>query len=133
MVESTINFEQDRVESVTQIDAAKTEGQKLQQSINDKDIDQVKISVENLKQKVDEINQKQLLPGGLQIKSFYDRSKLVDSALFTVIKVLIEGVILVIAILFLFLGRYERRKGIEELNLAIDLFFNTPNGTVTRI
>lgn len=25
---------------------------------------------------------------------------------------------------FLFLGRYERRKGIEELNLAIDLFLN---------
>ena len=29
---------------------------------------------------------------------------------------------------FLFLGRYERRKGIEELNLAIDLFFKlNPN------
>ncbi|MEY4148770.1 MAG: Cation efflux system protein CzcA [Pseudomonadota bacterium] len=60
--------------------------------------------VTRIKTKVDEINQKQLLPGGLQIKSFYDRSKLVDSALFTVVKVLIEGVILVIAILFLFLG-----------------------------
>ena len=60
--------------------------------------------VTRIKAKVDEINQKKLLPGGLQIKSFYDRSKLVDSALFTVVKVLIEGVILVIAILFLFLG-----------------------------
>jgi cobalt-zinc-cadmium resistance protein CzcA len=60
--------------------------------------------VTRIKTRVDEINQKQLLPGGLQIKSFYDRSKLVDSALFTVVKVLIEGVILVIAILFLFLG-----------------------------
>ena len=60
--------------------------------------------VSRVKTKINEINQKKLLPGGLQIKAFYDRSQLVDSALFTVSKVLIEGVILVIAILFLFLG-----------------------------
>jgi cobalt-zinc-cadmium resistance protein CzcA len=60
--------------------------------------------VTRIKTKVNEINEKKLLPGGLQIKSFYDRSQLVDSALFTVVKVLIEGVILVIGILFLFLG-----------------------------
>jgi cobalt-zinc-cadmium resistance protein CzcA len=60
--------------------------------------------VTRIKAKVMEINEKKLLPGGLQIKPFYDRSKLVDSALFTVVKVLIEGVILVIGILFLFLG-----------------------------
>jgi len=60
--------------------------------------------VTRIKTKVKEINEKKLLPGGLQIKPFYDRSELVDSALFTVVKVLIEGVILVIGILFLFLG-----------------------------
>jgi cobalt-zinc-cadmium resistance protein CzcA len=60
--------------------------------------------VSRVKTKVNEINEKKLLPGGLQIKSFYDRSVLVDSALLTVVKVLIEGVILVIGILFVFLG-----------------------------
>jgi hypothetical protein len=42
---------------ITQIDLAKNEAQNLQQSINNKDIDQIKISLSNLKQKTDEINQ----------------------------------------------------------------------------
>jgi cobalt-zinc-cadmium resistance protein CzcA len=50
------------------------------------------------------VNAKGILPGGLQITPFYDRSELVDAALYTVVKVLIEGIILVIVILFLFLG-----------------------------
>jgi cobalt-zinc-cadmium resistance protein CzcA len=45
-----------------------------------------------------------MLPHGLQIVPYYDRSELVDAALHTVTKVLIEGIILVIVILFLFLG-----------------------------
>ncbi len=60
--------------------------------------------VTRLKIKVDEINQKKLLPGGLQIVAFYDRSDLVNSALSTVAKVLLEGVILVVIVLFVFLG-----------------------------
>ncbi|MFM1911044.1 MAG: Cation efflux system protein CzcA [Pseudomonadota bacterium] len=60
--------------------------------------------VARIKTKVDEVNQKGILPGSLQITPFYDRSELVDSALYTVVKVLIEGIILVIIILFLFLG-----------------------------
>jgi hypothetical protein len=40
-----------------QIDSAKSEAQKLQQSINDKDIDQIKISLSTLKQKTEEIKQ----------------------------------------------------------------------------
>ena len=43
-------------------------------------------------------------PGGLRIVPYYDRSELVDEALWTVTKVLIEGVILVVVVLFLFLG-----------------------------
>lgn len=57
-----------------------------------------------VKARVQEINEKGMLPDGLQIKPYYDRSELVDAALHTVIKVLIEGVLLVIVILFLFLG-----------------------------
>lgn len=60
--------------------------------------------VSRIKARVDEVNAKGILPGGLQITPFYDRSELVDAALNTVVKVLIEGIILVIVILFLFLG-----------------------------
>jgi len=60
--------------------------------------------VSRIKERVAEVNAKGMLPGGLQITPFYDRSELVDAALHTVVKVLIEGIILVIIILFLFLG-----------------------------
>jgi cobalt-zinc-cadmium resistance protein CzcA len=60
--------------------------------------------VGRIKTKVAEVNEKGILPGSLQITPFYDRSELVDAALNTVVKVLIEGVILVVIILFLFLG-----------------------------
>lgn len=60
--------------------------------------------VSRIKARVKEINAKGMLPSGLQIVPFYDRSELVDAALYTVVKVLIEGIILVIVILFLFLG-----------------------------
>ncbi|MEG0556929.1 MAG: CusA/CzcA family heavy metal efflux RND transporter [Comamonas sp.] len=60
--------------------------------------------VTRVKERVDEINTKGMLPGGLQIVSFYDRTDLVDSALWTVGKVLIEGIFLVVVVLFIFLG-----------------------------
>jgi cobalt-zinc-cadmium resistance protein CzcA len=60
--------------------------------------------VSRVKAKVNEINRSGLLPEGLQIVSFYDRSELVNSALWTVTKVLLEGIALVIVVLFLFLG-----------------------------
>ena len=44
------------------------------------------------------------MPDGLQIVPFYDRTDLVNAAMFNVAKVLIEGVILVVILLFLFLG-----------------------------
>jgi len=60
--------------------------------------------VGRVKEKIAKINSLKLLPGGLQITPYYDRTDLVDSALWTVTKVLIEGVLLVIFILFIFLG-----------------------------
>ncbi len=60
--------------------------------------------VQHVKARVDEINAKGMLPDGLRIAPYYDRSELVDAALATVSKVLMEGIILVIVILFLFLG-----------------------------
>ena len=60
--------------------------------------------VSRVKKRVAEINERGMIPGGLQIVPYYDRSELVDSALWTVTKVLLEGVVLVVIILFLFLG-----------------------------
>jgi cobalt-zinc-cadmium resistance protein CzcA len=60
--------------------------------------------VSRVKARVKEINDKGMLPGGLQIVPFYDRTELVDSALWTVVKVLMEGVALVVIVLFVFLG-----------------------------
>lgn len=60
--------------------------------------------VGRIKAKVAEINQNNMLPGGLQIVPFYDRTELVDSALTGVAKVLAEGIILVVIVLFIFLG-----------------------------
>ena len=60
--------------------------------------------VARVKDRVDQINSQGLLPDGLQIVPYYDRTELVDSALFTVGKVLVEGIFLVVVILFIFLG-----------------------------
>lgn len=60
--------------------------------------------VSRVKSRVDEINAKGMLPDGLKIVAYYDRSELVDAALWTVTKVLLEGVVLVVVVLFLFLG-----------------------------
>lgn len=60
--------------------------------------------VSRIKKRVQEINDKGMLPGGLKVVPFYDRSELVDAALWTVTKVLLEGVVFVVLVLFLFLG-----------------------------
>jgi cobalt-zinc-cadmium resistance protein CzcA len=51
--------------------------------------------VSQIKEKVDLINSKGMLPDGLKIVPYYDRSELVDAALGTVTKVLMEGIVLV--------------------------------------
>ena len=60
--------------------------------------------VEGLKARVNEIHAKGLLPNGLRIVPFYDRIELITEALNTVYKSLAEGVVLVVVVLFLFLG-----------------------------
>ncbi|QSB01285.1 efflux RND transporter permease subunit [Methylomonas sp. EFPC1] len=60
--------------------------------------------VSRIKARVAEINAKGMLPNDLKIVSYYDRSDLVDAALHTVTKVLLEGIVLVVIVLFLFLG-----------------------------
>jgi heavy metal efflux system protein len=60
--------------------------------------------VSRVKDRVAEINRKHMIPGGLRIVSYYDRSQLVDAAIHTVTEVLAEGVVFVIVVLYLFLG-----------------------------
>jgi cobalt-zinc-cadmium resistance protein CzcA len=60
--------------------------------------------VQAVKGQVEEINGKNILPGGLSIVPFYDRIELIEAALHTVYKALVEGIVLVVAVLFLFLG-----------------------------
>jgi heavy metal efflux system protein len=60
--------------------------------------------VSRVKARVAEINSKHMIPGGLRIKPYYDRSQLVDAAIHTVTEVLGEGIVFVIIVLVLFLG-----------------------------
>lgn len=55
---------------------------------------------------VDELNNK-LLPEGVNIHAFLDRSTLVDTTLNTVSKTLLEGMALVIIVLIIFLGNWR--------------------------
>ena len=60
--------------------------------------------VEKIKARVEEINTGNMLPDGLRVTPYYDRSNLVDAAVATVTRVLEEGIVLVIVILVLYLG-----------------------------
>ncbi len=60
--------------------------------------------VSRVKERVAELNSKNMFPNGLRIKPYYDRSELVDAAIHTVTEVLGEGVLLVVIVLVLFLG-----------------------------
>lgn len=58
--------------------------------------------IRDVKKKVEEINAK--LPEGVTVEPFLDRSKMVDNAIHTVEKNLLEGALIVIFVLVIFLG-----------------------------
>jgi cobalt-zinc-cadmium resistance protein CzcA len=60
--------------------------------------------VKAVKEKVDAIHGDKLLPQGTTIVPFYDRIELVSAAVNTVRDALIEGIVLVVLVFFLFLG-----------------------------
>ncbi|MBM4134322.1 MAG: efflux RND transporter permease subunit [Nitrospira sp.] len=60
--------------------------------------------VNAVKAKVEGLHREHVLPGGLRLVPFYDRIELVSAAIHTVRDALIEGVVLVILVLFLFMG-----------------------------
>ncbi|OGV97877.1 MAG: cytochrome-c peroxidase [Nitrospinae bacterium RIFCSPLOWO2_02_FULL_39_110] len=61
--------------------------------------------VSAVKERVKEVNW--VLPEGVSIKPFYDRTELVDLALSTIEKALMEGVLLVVIVLYLFLRNFR--------------------------
>ncbi len=74
--------------------------------------------VTRIKERVAEINAKNMIPGGMKIVPYYDRSRLVDAAIHTVTEVLAEGIVLVIVVLFLYLGDL-RSSLIVSANLVL--------------
>ena len=60
--------------------------------------------VTRVKERVAQINARNMIPDGLKIMPYYDRSRLVDAAIHTVTEVLAEGIVLVVVVLFLYLG-----------------------------
>lgn len=61
--------------------------------------------VKKVKEKIERINK--TLPNGIVVEAFLDRSALVDRAIGTVAKNLIEGALIVIFVLVLFLGNFR--------------------------
>ena len=60
--------------------------------------------VEEVKTKVEDLQQNHILPAGTKLVPFYDRIELVTAAINTVRDALIEGVVLVVFVFFFFLG-----------------------------
>jgi heavy metal efflux system protein len=78
--------------------------------------------VEGVKSKLDEM--KATLPAGVSINVFYDRSSLVERAVHTVKKALLEAVVLVLILLVLFLGNIRAAITIAlSLPLAVLMTF----------
>ncbi|WP_187884054.1 efflux RND transporter permease subunit [Helicobacter pylori] len=75
-------------------------------------------------QKLEEL--KPLLPNGVSINVFYDRSEFTQKAIATVSKTLIEAVVLIIITLFLFLGNLRASVAVEvilPLSLSVAFIF----------
>ncbi|MCC6345794.1 MAG: efflux RND transporter permease subunit, partial [Nitrospirales bacterium] len=67
-----------------------------------------------------EINRSNVLPNGLMIKPFYDRTELVDKSIRTVTNALAEGAVLVVVVLYLFL-RNIRGAVVVALTLPLSV------------
>ena len=77
--------------------------------------------VERVKAKVREINENNILPSGIKIVPYYDRSDIVSSSVGTVTRALLEGSALVIIVLYLML-RSLRGAAVIILELPLSLF-----------
>ncbi|MCS4237224.1 efflux RND transporter permease subunit [Myroides odoratus] len=79
------------------------------------------VVLDKIHQYVDELNN-ELLPEGVKIHTFLDRTELVDTTLHTVSTTLIEGISLVIIILIVFLGSW-RGALLVAITIPVSLLF----------
>jgi heavy metal efflux system protein len=77
--------------------------------------------VERVKEQVRSIHAKDLLPDGLRIVPFYDRIELITDALKTIYKALLEGVVCVVVVLFLFLGEVRSALAVAAVLVVAPL------------
>lgn len=63
--------------------------------------------VENIKKKVEEINESNMLPSGIKISPYYDRAEIIQKSNATAAYALLEGSILVLIVLYLFLRNFR--------------------------
>ncbi len=78
-------------------------------------------TLEGIHEKVRELNE-QLLPPGVKIVPYLDRTDLVDLTTYTVLHNLTEGMLLVVAVLFIFLGN-ARSALIVAVTIPFSLLF----------
>lgn len=76
--------------------------------------------LKGVKQAVEDLNR--AAPEGVRLEPFYDRTELVENTLHTVTRTLVEGLIIVIAVLFLFLGSV-RAALLTALTIPLSLLF----------
>ncbi len=72
------------------------------------------------------------LPAGVQVRTVYDRTRLVDATLHTVRENLIDGAVLVIAVLFLLLGN-ARAALLVALTIPLSMLFAVTGMVQNRI
>jgi cobalt-zinc-cadmium resistance protein CzcA len=77
--------------------------------------------LQDVLQKAEDLNTR-MLPDGVKIKTFYDRTALIHTTIETVMDIVITGVVFVLIILFIFLGHF-RTAMIVALTIPFALLF----------
>src|SRR6476661_7632738 len=77
--------------------------------------------LDKVREKVDELNTWKL-PSGIKIRTFYDRTALINTTVETVTDILLSGMVLVFVLLYIFLGNF-RAAGIVALTIPLSLLF----------
>jgi cobalt-zinc-cadmium resistance protein CzcA len=78
-------------------------------------------TLDGVREKVEEIRRNHLLPPGMDLHPYYDRTELIHTTTRTVLHNLVLGMVLVSAVLLLFLGNW-RAAAIAALNIPLALF-----------
>jgi heavy metal efflux system protein len=78
-------------------------------------------TLDGVRRKVEEIRRNHLLPAGMDLHPYYDRTELIHTTTHTVLHNLVLGMLLVSAVLLLFLGNW-RAAAIAALNIPLALF-----------